>query len=419
MTATGYRAFVAAHPVLLGFGFTMTFASSVGQTFFIGTFGPSIRETFGLSHTGWGGIYMAGTLLSALCLPWTGALIDRFKLAPYTLTVFAALVGATLFMAAVPHVALLVAAIFFLRQSGQGLSSHISVTTMARYFSAGRGKAVALATLGFAAGESVLPFLVVAGIASIGWRETYAASGLVLVVLILPIIVWLLRRPAWKAGVGDIVSPKVAGGGTNTASEPRVEARSWTRREVLGHWRFYLLMPAVMAPSVIGTALFFHHLALAEAKGWSAAWITGNYWGYAVGSLIAGLLAGPLIDRITAVRVIPMFLVPMIGALLIIATFDHAFWAWPYLFLLGVNVGINYTGLAALWAEIYGVGHIGAIRSLIVSFSVLASALGPPVMGAMMDAPISMERIAAIFALYCVGATVLMWVALRGLSTTR
>jgi nitrate/nitrite transporter NarK len=116
MTATGYRAFVAAHPVLLGFGFTMTFASSVGQTFFIGTFGPSIRETFGLSHTGWGGIYMAGTLLSALCLPWTGALIDRFKLAPYTLTVFAALVGATLFMAAVPHVELLVAAIFFLRQ---------------------------------------------------------------------------------------------------------------------------------------------------------------------------------------------------------------------------------------------------------------------------------------------------------------
>jgi len=419
MAATGYRAFVAAHPVLLSFGFTMTFASSVGQTFFIGAFGPSIRETFDLSHTGWGGIYMAGTLLSALCLPWTGALIDRFRLAPYTLTVFAALVGATLFMAAVPHVAVLVAAIFFLRQSGQGLSSHISVTTMARYFSAGRGKAVALATLGFAAGESVLPVLVVAGIAAIGWRQTYAAAGVALVVLILPIIVWLLRRPAWSAGVGDIGTAQEIAGEAGMASEPRVEARSWTRREVLGHWQFYLLMPAVMAPSVIGTAMFFHHLALAEAKGWSAAWITGNYWGYAVGSVTAGLLAGPLIDRITAVRVIPMFLVPMMAALLIITAFDHAYWAWPYLFLLGVNVGINYTGMAALWAEIYGVRHIGAIRSLIVSFSVLASALGPPVMGAMMDAPISMESIAMIFAGYCAAATALMWLALRGLSTTR
>ncbi|MDG2284277.1 MAG: MFS transporter, partial [Alphaproteobacteria bacterium] len=95
----------------------------------------------------------------------------------------------------------------------------------------------------------------------------------------------------------------------------------------------------------------------------------------------------------------------------------HPYWAWPYLFLLGVNVGINYTGLTALWAEIYGVGHIGAIRSLIVSFSVLASALGPLGMGAMMDAAISMEMIAAIFAGYCAVATVLMVLALRGLSS--
>ena len=413
-TPVGYRAFVAAHPILLGFGFILTFASSVGQTFFIGAFGPAVRETFGLSHTEWGGIYMAGTLLSALCLPWTGALIDRFKLKTYTLAVFAALVCAVLFMAAVPHVALLVVAIFLLRQSGQGLTSHISVTTMARYFRAGRGKAVALATLGFAAGESVLPFLVVAGIATIGWRQTYASAAVVLVIVILPIILWLLRRHERSGGAGESDTSAGASG----TSQDQIKVRSWTRREMLRHWRFHLLVPAVMAPSVIGTAMFFHHLALAEAKGWSAAWITGNYWGYAVGSLIAGLLAGPLIDKITAVRVIPMFLVPMIGALLIITAFDHPYWAWPYLFLLGVNVGINYTGLAALWAEIYGVRNIGAIRSLIVSFSVLASALGPLGMGVMMDFGISMEVIAAVFAGYCGAATVLMWLALRGISGT-
>jgi MFS family permease len=412
MTATSYRAFVAAHPILLGFGFTLTFASSIGQTFFVGAFGPAVRESFGLSHTEWGGIYMAGTLLSALCLPWTGALIDRFRLKTYTLVVFAGLVGAALFMAAVPHVALLVVAIFLLRQSGQGLMSHIAVTTMARYFRAGRGKGVALATLGFAAGESVLPVLVVIGIATIGWRQTYVCAALALVVLILPIILWLLRRNERDGAVGDAELPAGAG----APDGDRVEARSWTRSEVVRHWRFHLLVPAVMAPSVIGTAMFFHHLALAEAKGWSAAWITGNYWGYAVGSVVAGLLAGLLIDRITAVRVIPMFLVPMIAALLIITAFDHPYWAWPYLFLLGVNVGINYTGLTALWAEIYGIRHIGAIRSLIVSFSVLASALGPLGMGAMMDAAISMETIAAIFAGYCGVATVLMTLALRGLS---
>jgi MFS family permease len=410
MSATGYRAFLAANPALLGFGFTLTFASSVGQTFFIGAFGPAVRETFALSHTEWGGIYMAGTLLSALCLPWTGALIDRFRLKTYTLAVFAGLVGAALFMAAVPHVGLLVVAIFLLRQTGQGLTSHISITTMARAFRTGRGKAVAMASLGYAAGESVLPFIVVIGITAIGWRETYVASGLALVVFILPLILWLLRAQD-RPGVA-----KETEDATGTMSGAP-EQRSWTRGEMLRHWRFHLLVPAVMAPSFIGTAMFFHHLSLAEAKGWSAAWITGNYWGYAIGSVIAGLLVGPIIDRITAVRVIPSFLVPMIAALLIITWFHHPYWAWPYLFLLGVNVGINYTGLTALWAEIYGVGHIGAIRSLIVSFSVLASALGPLGMGAMMDAAISMEMIAAIFAGYCAVATVLMVLALRGLSS--
>ena len=115
MSATDYRGFISANRHLLGFGFTMTFASSVGQTFFIGAFGPAIQNAFHLSHTKWSAIYMAGTLLSALCLPWTGQLIDRFRLGTYTIMVFAGLVGATVFMAAVPHAVFLVAVIFCLR----------------------------------------------------------------------------------------------------------------------------------------------------------------------------------------------------------------------------------------------------------------------------------------------------------------
>ena len=301
---------------------------------------------------------MAGTLMSALCLPWTGQLIDRYRLKPYTLVVFAALVVAALFMAVVPHALMLVLVIFCLRQTGQGLASHISITTMARYFRAGRGKAVAVASLGYAAGESVLPFLVVMGIAAIGWRQTYASAAVGLVILILPIVLFLLRYHE-TAGPVDLSATSQA----SPTITPATDETSWTRGEMLRHWRFYLLVPAVMAPSFIGTALFFHHLALAEAKGWSAAWITGSYWVYAAGSITASLSAGPLIDRITAVRVVPFFLVPMALALLIIWAFHAPFWAWPYLFLLGINVGIAYTGLTALWAEIYGVRHIGGIRS--------------------------------------------------------
>ena len=184
---------------------------------------------------------------------------------------------------------------------------------------------------------------------------------------------------------------------------------------MLRHRAFHLLLPAVLGPSFISTALFFHHLELAAVKGWSAAWITGNYWVYALGTVIASLAAGPLIDRITAVRVLPAFLVPMTLGLLVLWGFEQALWVLPYLFLLGLTSGIAFTAVTALWAEIYGVRHLGAIRSLVVSLSVLASALGPLAMGAMMDAGVSVEAICGIFALYCLGATGLLVLGLRGL----
>ena len=403
--SSGYLRLLAGHRFTLAFGFSMVFASSVGQTFFIGIFGPSLRAEFGLDHTSWSAIYMAGTLLSALLLPWTGQLIDRLALLRYSLMVAAGLVLAAAFMAVAPSVAFLVPAIFLLRQAGQGLASHTGTTAMARHFRADRGKAIALASLGFALGEAVLPVIAVLAIVAIGWRATYGITA-ILVALCLPaLVVWLLRRQepqqaARQEGPGE----------TWPAAVP---ARSRTRREVLRHGAFYLLLPAVLAPSCIGTALFFHNLELAAMKGWSATWITGSYWAYALGTIVASLLAGPLIDRITAARVLPAFLLPMVAGLVVVAIFDSPFWAWPYLLLIGVTSGISYTGITAFWAEAYGLDHLGGIRAMVISLSVFATALGPLIMGVMMDSGFTIQTICGAFALYCLGASALLVLGLR------
>jgi MFS family permease len=411
MSAHGYPRFARANARFLGFGFTMAFASSVGQTYFIGVFGPAVRGEFGLSHTSWSAIYMAGTLLSAVALNWTGPQIDRLPLRRYATLVCVALVIAAAFMAQVPSAAWLVLAIFLLRQAGQGLSSHVATTSMARYFDADRGKAVALAALGFAAGESLLPVAAVLGIAALGWRGSYGVAAALLALCLLPAVWGLLRHhDARHRDHLERESSRDTAGPGRSAS-----VRSWSRSEVLRHGAFYLLLPAVLAPSFISTALFFHHLELAAVKGWGAAWITGNYWVYALGTVLASLAAGPLIDRITAVRVLPGFLAPMALGLLILWGFEGAVWALPYLFLLGLTSGIAFTALTSLWAEIYGVRHLGAIRSLVASLSVLASALGPLVMGALMDAGVTIETICGIFALYCAAATALQILGLRGL----
>lgn len=384
----------------------MTLASSVGQTFFIGIFGPSVRAEFDLNHTLWSAIYMAGTLLSAALLPWTGQWIDRLPLRRFSLFVAVALVSAAVIMTIVPAAPFLVLAIFLLRQAGQGLASHTGTTAVARHFSADRGKAIALASLGFAVGEAVLPLVAVLTIAAIGWRATYGTMALLVAFILPALVIWLLRHQE---------RPQEQQQNQGAEREPSVvPPRSWSRREVLRHDRFYLLLPAVLAPSCIVTALFFHHLELAATKGWEAAWITGSYWVYALGTVTASLLTGPLIDRVTAARVLPALLLPLIAGLLIVSAFDSPFWAWPYLLLVGVTSGITYTALTAFWAEAYGLKHLGSIRSMVVALSVLASAFGPLIMGAMMDAGFSIQEICIGFALYSLGASVILWTGLRG-----
>jgi MFS family permease len=410
MPFSGYLHLIANHRHVLAFGFSMTFASSVGQTFFIGIFGPSVRTEFGLDHTAWSAIYMAGTLLSAALLPWTGQQIDRLPLQRYSLMVAAALIVAAAFMAMAPSVALLVLAIFLLRQSGQGLASHTGTTAVARHFRSDRGKAVALASLGYAAGEAVLPILAVLAITAIGWRATYGITA-ALVALCLPaLLIWLLRH---REAPQKSPEAQRRDQGPPATTVPR----SRSRRDVLRHGSFYLLLPAVLAPSCIGTALFFHHLELAALKGWSATWITGSYWVYALGSIATSLLSGPLIDKLTAARVMPVLLVPLVIGLTIVSALDSQLWAWPYLLLVGVTIGLSYTVVTAFWAEVYGVDHLGAIRSMAISLSVFASALGPVIMGAMMDAGLSIETICGGFALYSLGASWLLLVSLRGYRT--
>jgi len=405
MHPASYFHFALANRRFLGFGFFIALSSSFGQTYFIGVFGPALQDEFALSHTAWSTIYMVGTLASAAVLPWTGKLIDRFDLRAYTAAVCVLFATACAVTAAATGPVLLAVAIFALRQSGQGLFSHVALTSMARYFDAGRGRGIAIASLGFAAGEAVLPFAAVLLIAAVGWRETYVLIGVLVALAVAPVSLWLLRghgerHRAHERRLGD------------AARGDRPVQRSWTRAEMLRDARFWLLAPAVLSPSLIVTALFFHHLNLADAKGWSHAWITGNYVLYALATVCTALVVGPLVDRLGALKVLPALLAPIALALGVVAAGDAAWVVLPYLALLGVSSGVTQTLLTAMWAELYGVMHLGAIKSLVTAMRVFSSALGPVSAGALMDAGVSLEAVCVGYVGLAAAATGLMLVAL-------
>ena len=396
---SGYIPFALRNARLLAFGFLMAFASTFGQTHFVGVFSPSIEAEFGLSHTEWGAIYMAGTLASAALLPFSGRLIDRTSVRTYAIVVLLGMAAACFAIAVVPAAWTLVVVIFLLRQFGQGLCQHTAVTGMVKSFDRDRGKAVAIAILGFPAGRAFLPVLAVAAIAVIGWRWSYMACGIA-GLLMIPVVMWLLPRRS----AGKPAAPASTESGAS--SDRRLG-------EMLRDPFFFLMLPALMAPALLETAMNFHQLTIAEMKGWSAEWVTGGYAVFAATTLVVSMFAGDLADRIGASRLMPFGLLPLAAGVVVVAYGDHYVWAWVYLGCFGLTSGLMVTCVPLLLAEVYGTHHIGAIRSFAATVSVFGSALAAPLLGFGLDAQVPLASMGVAGAAYVVLASVLMAYACR------
>ena len=81
--------------------------------------------------------------------------------------------------------------------------------------------------------------------------------------------------------------------------------------------------------------------------------------------------------------------------------------------VVGVTAGASSPVVGSLWAELYGVTHLGAIRALVTSLMVFATAASPFVFGVLLDLGVSFDLIAHGSVAYCVLGTLLMLLAIR------
>ncbi|MCS4503395.1 MFS transporter [Arhodomonas aquaeolei] len=399
-----YLRFILENRRFLGFGFLLAVLSGYGQTYLISLFGGEIRETLNLSNGGFGGVYSTATLISGFSLIWLGRLLDRVDLRVFSAAVLVGAALGCLLMAGVNHVLVLGVALLLLRLCGQGLMMHTAQTTMARYFHERRGTAISVATLGLPTGEAVFPAVVVAAIAILGWRQTWLAMALLLLAVVLPLAMWLLRGHGRRQEAQEAVERERAAAGSDG---------DWSRRQMLHDPRFYGVLPAVLAPPFTMTALFIHQVPLASEKGWPLAWLASSFLAFGSCHVLSLLVAGPLVDRAGGQRLLPVYLAPLAVALLVLIGVD-ALWGAPlYLACAGLSMGVGGTLLGALWVELYGTRHLGAIRALIQSFMVLSTALAPGFVGMLLDAGLAMTDVVAGLLAWVVAASLLAAVAVH------
>lgn len=384
---------------LLAAGALLAFLASFGQTYFIAVFAGAIREAFSLSHGQWGVIYSAGTLASALVMIWAGGLADRFRVRRLGAAVLGALALACLLMALAPTAGGLLLAVFALRLSGQGMTHHLALVAMGRWFEASRGKALAVAMLGSNAGEAVLPVGFAVLLLQHDWQRLWLlAAGLA--VLGAAALVGLLRREAAMAR--PPASPASRG----------IGQRHWTRGQALRHPLFWWMVPALLGPAALNTTFFFQQVHFAAGRGWAHVELVALFPLY-VGLMIAAmLLSGWLVDRTGAIRLMPWIQVPGVAAFGLFAGTGSLPLTGLGLAFLALTTGAVAIVPSAFWAELYGTRHLGAIKAMAAAVMVFGTALGPGLSGVLIDLGVALERQYQAGALYLMLTTVLMRVGI-------
>jgi len=391
--------FVMHNARWLGGGFLLTFYSSFGRTFFIGLFGNDIRATFNLSGGAFGGLYMIATISSAVTLLWLGRSLDvmpGWKVIRFTMP---ALALACLLMALAPNVIILGFALFLLRLFGQGMMTETAFTEIGRWFSANRGRAIALITPGQQLGSTLLPALVIFMTAATGnWRMPWFACAILVLIVGFPMI-YLLMRVERTPQSDDIQSAQ------------HRTARDWTRKEVIFDPVLYLLLAGTLAPAYIATVIFFQHGYLIDLLCYSPSVFAFAFPITSIMTVFSGILCVFLVDRIGALKLLPFFLAPLAVAAAAVALVTPVWGVYVFMLLLGISNGFTSTLLGALWPEVYGVANLGGIRAIVVAAMVLSTAIGPGLSGLLIDMGIGLATQMLWMSGWCVLASIALTLA--------
>ncbi len=387
------------------FGFIFTFFSSFGQSFFLGLFNESIRNELDITHGQFGSIYASATLLSSIILIWVGKKIDDFDILKFSLFVISLLAISTFTFSKINSVAFLFVAILLMRFSGQGMMSHTASTTISRYFTNTRGKALSTGWFGLSSAEFLMPVTIIYALTIMDWRNIWIIISFA-IILFLPLVSYFLVKEVKLSSRED----------DNKVIKENI--KQWKRSEVIKDYRFIIIALNMLAMPWIATGIFVYQSFILSAKNWGEYTIAQSFMVYSIASVLTLFVAGYLIDKFTSRKLLIYMNIPFLISLLILIYFQSPVSSFFFLGLIGVSNGFANVLGSSTWAELYGVKFIGSIKALTTALMVFSTAFGTAFFGLMIDFDFSLEQISMISGGYILISLILLFLIKNKLNPT-
>jgi sugar phosphate permease len=379
-----FRVFYGWWIVAAGFGIEALIGALMFHAY--GAYVVLLREEFGWSKTLLSAAFAMSRAESGILGPVQGWLTDRFG--PRVLIRIGMIVfglGFMLFSQIGSPLAFF--ATFFLMALGSSLGGYLPVTVaIVNWFRRRRALALSISATGMAMGGFLVQIVVVA-LSRFGWRWTAFASGVLVLVLGLPIAQLIRHRPELYGEHPD---------GDRSSNDPlSASARSrtavalpadFTPREAIRTRAFWCISIGHGTALLVVSAIMVHLIVhVTERLGYSlrqAAAVVALMTAVQITGQLTGGWAG---DRWSKRLICVGCMLAHATALLLLAA-ATAFWmVMAFAILHGLAWGIRGPLMGALRADYFGAGAFGTISgfsSMIVMFGMMG---GPLIAGLLAD----------------------------------
>ncbi len=344
-----------------------------GQTVGVSVFIDPMVEALDTSRAAVSSAYLAGTLMGATAMPTVGRFVDRRGIRLAQLLIGSAFVAALVGMSAVTSVFWLVLGFAGIRMFGQGSLSMVSNVSVAIWFERRRGVAMAVLATAGGALMMLIPVGLNAVIEAADWRTGWLVAAAAVAVVVLP-IGWfgLIEPPSEPPDPFPPVAGEQPDGGSNSPG-----SRSFTRWEAARTRQFWILSIIGVGSGMLTTALNFHQIDLLGEAGLSSSEAAAMFLPQVVGSAVASLGVGLVLDRVGARFVPALTMVLLVLVHLVAASLVDGWVVLAYAVLLGAVGGSVRAALNTMVPGYFGVEHIGSIQGLMFLAMVAGTALGP------------------------------------------
>ena len=359
--------------VVAAVGALGVFMSGPGQTYIVSLFVDPIIDETGWSRTLVSGLYSAASISAAVGAVLAGRAFDKYG-ARATLSGVAALFGLAVYMmGAISSPVHLFFGFLAIRNLGQTAMSLVSTSMVGVWFVRLRGRATSATMLAGSVSQALLPPVVYLIIEADGWRSAWEVMGIAVWAIMVPSALLLVRRSPESVGLlpdGDR-QPAV-----RTTKSPQGE-ESWTVGEAIRTRAFWLLTLSAVPPSLISTALTFHHISLMGSNGIEEGVAASILSVMAIAGLVSTVFAGYLVDRFPNRFVIVAGQVLVVLAMIVVLVLSAAWHGFVYGAMLGASHGFLFTAQTVIWPNYFGRRYIGSIRGVAAMAMVVAAGLGP------------------------------------------